>query len=61
MNGLSKVRKAVADAAGWDWCAEHERPRFDGEDPCNHLHHPPTVLGYGTGPEYFNDLVANDE
>lgn len=27
LTGLEKVRKACADAAGWDWCDEHHRAR----------------------------------
>ena len=27
LTGLEKVLKAVADAAGWDWCDEHRQSR----------------------------------
>lgn len=41
LTGLAKSRHAVAMAAGWPWCDEHKRPRWDGSDPCNHLHPKP--------------------
>jgi hypothetical protein len=30
--------EAVCIAAGWDYCAEHNRPLVHGSNPCGHLH-----------------------
>lgn len=43
LTGLDRSRRAVALAAGWPWCDEHRRARWDGADPCNHLHPKPEL------------------
>lgn len=45
-SGLGRSRRAVAAAAGWPWCDEHQRPRWDGTDPCNRLHPKPPAVTY---------------
>lgn len=45
-SGLDRSRRAVAAAAGWPWCDEHQRPRWDGADPCDHLHPKPPAVTY---------------
>lgn len=38
LTGPEQVRRAVADSAGWEWCRQHRRARWQGTDPCRHLH-----------------------
>lgn len=35
---MSEAMQAVCDAAGWLYCADHDRPRYDGSRPCDALH-----------------------
>ena len=35
---MSAAIEAVCAAAGWPYCVEHDRPRYDGSRPCAHLH-----------------------
>ena len=30
--------EAVCKAAGWEWCPEHGRPKYNGMSPCFRLH-----------------------
>lgn len=41
MPGLVRARQGVAKAAGWEWCEEHQRARFDGHGSCSPLHNKP--------------------
>lgn len=35
---MSAAREAICAAAGWEYCPEHDKPRYDGPTPCAHLH-----------------------
>lgn len=37
-HGLLSLRHANAVVAGWEWCSQHGRPRYDGLDNCTRLH-----------------------
>ena len=43
------LRKAVCDAAGWKYCAEHDAPRWNGSRPCAYLHRDPPIHAYYCG------------
>ncbi len=58
MRGLTKVLKAIADAAGWEWCEEHESMRYDGVAPCN-LFHP--VPAPDTSDWYYDALRLEED
>lgn len=37
LRGLAAVRYAVAVTAGWDWCDDHNRIRWNGAGSCHTL------------------------
>ncbi len=40
---MSDALEAVCEAAGWPYCSDHDRPRYDGSNPCARLHDAPEV------------------
>lgn len=61
MRGLEKVRLAVARAAGWPWCDEHRRARYDGSNPCDDQHPKQRVEGWQDYNPMLRDEPAGDE
>lgn len=44
-DGLTRALRAVCAAAGWEWCDDHEQPRWDGESSCRAQHAPELPRG----------------